>query len=91
METIYTEAMGTTCYINGERGTVTGLWSTCGHVTGAFVALDERPAMLYVMLGAKTGDRGQYHETTSAREIDREEFDRINGLDTLRRELGWAA
>lgn len=43
---------GTTCYINGERGTIaTNLGGITGNITAAFVQLDERPAMLYVQLG----------------------------------------
>lgn len=89
-DTIYTEVSGTNCYVNGERGVVTGLhrekW-----LLGAFVKLDERDVMLYVKLGNACGDRGSWHEVVSAREIDRDEFDRINTLDVLRREMGWAA
>lgn len=92
MDTLYTEVAGTTCYVGGERGIVTGLhrevrWG----LVGAFVKLDERDVMLYVTLGLACGDRGAWHEVASAREIDRDEFDRINTLDVLRREMGWAA
>lgn len=91
MDTIYTEVVGTTCYVNDERGVVAGLHSERRRIIAAFVRLDERDAMLYVSLGATTGERGTWREVVAAREIDREEFDRINGLDTLRREMGWAA
>lgn len=96
MDTIYAEVEGTTCYINGERGIVTGVTRAADHnahvrPVAAFVKLDERDAMLYLTLGSATDDRGVHHTVTAAREIDREEFDRINGLDTLRRNLGWAA
>lgn len=96
MDTIYTESEGTTCYIAGERGIVTGVNRAPDHranvrPVAAFVKLDERDAMLYLTLGPATDDRGAWHTVTAAREIDREEFDRINGLDALRRDLGWAA
>lgn len=55
----------------------------------AFVKLDERSAMLYVELGAAAGERRERHEIVAVREIDRDEFDRLNGIDALRRELGW--
>lgn len=113
MDTIYTEVTGTTCRVNGERGTVTGFMLEVGKKVGAFVKLDERSAMLYVELGAQvaacscgrpdlgldghhvqcnvTTGRSVHHEVTAAREIDRDEFDRITGLDEARREWGWAA
>jgi len=34
-------------------------------------------------------DRKTSHEVRSHREIDRDEFDRLNGIDALRAELGW--
>lgn len=96
MDAIYAEVEGTTCYVNGERGVVTGLTRAADHrahvrPVAAFVRLDERDAMLYLTLGEATGERGVHHTVTAVREIDREEFDRINGLDRLRRDLGWVA
>lgn len=99
--TIYTEATGTTCYLGGQRGTVTGLHTHPAHgVLGAFIRLDGPTdaagvymapgPMLYADLGRATGERGQYHEVTAWRVIDRDQFDRITGLDTLRRDLGWS-
>jgi hypothetical protein len=44
-------------------------------------------AMLYVTLGSKTN--ATHHEVKTWRVIDRDEFDRINDLDILRRDLGW--
>jgi hypothetical protein len=86
---IYIETTGTTAHVGGERGTVTGVhrlgpdsW------VGAFVKLDERPAMLYVE-GIYAGNRRQYMTVTSSREIDRDEFDRITGLDQAREGMGW--
>lgn len=98
--TIYTEVTGTTAYLAGQRGTVTGLHTHPAHGTlGAFVRLEgptdaagrfiAQGPMLYVALGAKSGDRGQCHEVAGWRVIDRDEFDRINELDTLRADLGW--
>ena len=89
--TIYTEVSGTTCYISGERGTVTGLHRSHGKTVGAFVKLDNSKTMLYVILGSTVGDRGQSHEVESARAISQNEFDRITGLDVARKEIGWAA
>ena len=91
MDTIYTEAVGTTCYIGGERGIVTGLHSEGKHLAAAFVRLDESGEMLLVSLGNATGERRAWHEVTASRRITRDEFDRITTLDTLRRDLGWAA
>lgn len=99
-ETLYAEVTGTTCYLNEQRGTVTGLHTHPVQGTlGAFVRLDgpvdERGVylapgpMVYVTLGQRVGDRGERHEVTGWRVIDRDEFDRINTLDELRRDLGW--
>lgn len=38
---------------------------------------------------ATTLDRRTHHEVKGSRKIDRDEFDRLNGLDQLRAELGW--
>lgn len=113
---IYTESTGCTTYINGERGTLTGFTSFLAQVTGAFVRLDERPAMLYVTLGRRSSGpcdcpaqfrtqehraepagsrcrtlsgRTTHHEFVSAREVDRDEFDRLTAITELRAELGW--
>jgi len=88
---IYTEVAGTTTYATGERGTVTGFLRDLGQTVGVFVKSDETPAMWLVQVGARTGDRGQYHEVQAARQINRDEFDQLNGLDALRCDLGWAA
>ena len=90
MDTIYTGSAGTTCYINGERGTVTGFQYTnhgASYLAGAFIALDERVAMLYVELAATRDER--HHEVTSVREINRDEFDRMTDIDGIRETLGW--
>lgn len=56
MDTISTTgATGTTCYVNGERGTITGFHRTAGlnrRTLGVFVKLDERPAMLFIEVGS---------------------------------------
>ena len=115
MDTIYTETPGTTCYLDGARGAVTGLNTTTGinarHI-GAFISMASG-GMRYAELGdliatctcgseplglvehhdrcnLSTG-RKTHQEVTAHRLIDRDEFDRLNGLDTLRAELGWAA
>lgn len=115
MTTIYTETPGTTCYLDGARGVVTGLKTTNGinarHI-GAFVSMANggmRYAELDILIatctcGADslgrpthhdhcnlTTDRKTHQEVTAHRFIDRDEFDRLNGLDTLRTELGWTA
>lgn len=87
-DTIYTEVTGTTCYVGGGRGTVTGLHRNLGRTVAAFVKMDAGP-MLYVTLGHATGERDAWHTVTDMRRIDRAEFDRINELDTLAHELGW--
>lgn len=98
--TLYTEVTGTTAILADQRGTVTGLHTHPAHGTlGAFVRLDgpvdaegryiAPGAMLYVTLGARVGERGERHEVTGWRVINRDEFDRILELDTLRADLGW--
>lgn len=86
---IYAETSGTTCYVNGQRGTVRGFTRMGSRRTGAFISLDERPAMLYAELGHNFGDREQYNEVTAYREITRDDFDRIVGIPEIRTELGW--
>lgn len=90
-DTLYTEVAGTNCYVDGEHGTVTAVVREPGlrnTVRAAFVHLDCGD-MLYVTLGRPTGDRDAWHEVRLSRRIDREEFDRLNTLDQLRRDLGW--
>lgn len=83
--------------IRESRGTSRDEWRK---PTDAFVKL-EGPAdaqgrfiapgpMLHVSLGEATGDRRQHSEVLGWRVIDRDEFDHLNDLDTLRRELGWS-
>lgn len=88
-DTLYTEVSGTTAYINNERGTVTALRSMNGRKVGAFIHLDERNATIYAELGAPVGDRNAWHEVATAGEIDRDEFDRMNDMDEIRKALGW--
>jgi len=91
-DTLYAETSGTLCHINGERGTVRGLRYAYGHAnpaTHAYVVLDERPVMLLVELGQRLGDRLSWAEVTGVREISRDEFDRLTGLEELRRGMGW--
>lgn len=99
VDTLYTETTGTTCYVAGQRGTVTGLQRDLGRIVGAFVKLDGPTdtegrytgagALLLVELGHATGDRGAWHTVTGSRPIDRAEFDRLTGLDSLAHDLGW--
>jgi hypothetical protein len=86
-EDMYTGTNGCTTYVNGERGTTIRLLTIQGRIRGAFVRLDERPVMVYVELGEPVGSL--HHKVVSFREIDREEFDRLNGIDIWRRDLGW--
>lgn len=52
-QTIYTETRGCTTYINGERGTLVEFTTgVAGYLTGGFIRLAERPAMVYVTFGA---------------------------------------
>lgn len=87
--TLYAQTAGCTSYVaNGERGTTTAI----DHY-GAFVLLAERDAMFYIELGGRYDEDGKplaHREVVSAREIDREEFDRITGIDKMRKEMGWA-
>lgn len=80
------------------RGTVVGFTrnrlDTTGPVAmyrtdGAFVRLDCRPGMVYVELGDYVGRRLVHAEVLGWREIDRDEFDRLTGLDDVRRSMGW--
>lgn len=85
---VYIETTGTTAIVGGERGTVTGVHRMAPHSwVGAFVKLDDG-RMLYVE-GTYAGNRRQYLTVTSSREIDRDEFDRITGLDQAREGMGW--
>lgn len=86
---IYIEVSGCNTTINGERGVTVGFTHHANTKTGAFVRLDDRPAMLYVELGHRTGERLVHAQIGNVREIDRDEFDRLNGIDRLRNELGW--
>lgn len=97
--TIYTGHTGCSVEIDGEHGRLTGLHKDGKHIVGAFVhvppesSVHQAPGhMLYVALGRKVIDgAGERHEVFSARLIDRDEFDRLNTLDQLRRDLGWQA
>lgn len=88
-QVIYTESMGTNCYLGETAGIVTGRFLAAGKVVGAFVKLDTG-GMAHVTLGPAMGDRGQWHEVVRWLIIDRDDFDRITGLDEARRDWGWA-
>lgn len=101
MDMIYTTTTGGTVYLNGQRGTLTGLKSEGHTFTHAFVRLDgpvdndgtyiAPGPMLYVTLGGRKDEGANtWREAVSWRVIDRDEFDRINEIDTLRRDLGWS-
>lgn len=78
--------------VDGEHGVVTGIHyfgrSEIGAPVAAFVKLDNRPAMLFVE-GVFAGDKGEHMTIGEAREIDRDEFDRITTIDVVRRQSGW--
>ena len=89
---VYVAVAGCNCIIDGTHGYVTGFHKEGRHLVGAFVHCpikDGKGPTLYVELGKITGERGEHREVTSYRVIDREEFDRLNTLDQLRRDLGW--
>lgn len=115
MSTTIYPGVGTTCRVNNERATITGLKSTYGldsRLLGLFARKDTG-TMHYLTLGAQvstctcgatslnkethnvlcdlTQGRKGYYEVTGESEIDRDAFDRLNGIDTLRTELGWVA
>ena len=80
---------GTTCYINGERGTVTGYTEDKGRITGAFVSLAERPVMLYAVVGYAVEGSMTEKYVAGATEINRDQFDVLTGLDQIRKDCGW--
>jgi len=89
VDLLYTEVPGTTCYLDGRQGTVTGIHYAIGRKVGAFVNMTDSIEMRFVTLDAPTGERGAHQAVRSWRVITRDEFDRINGFDGLRLELGW--
>ncbi|MDF2991884.1 MAG: hypothetical protein K0S37_2398 [Microbacterium sp.] len=95
---LYIEVTGCNATVGGEHGTTVGFTRNrldatgpvaIYRVDGAFVRLDERPAMMYVELGEHLGSRSQYAEVTGWREIDRDEFDRLTRLAEYRASMGW--
>ena len=85
---IYTGVPGTTCYIGGERGAVTAFQYRGGDKVGAFVQLVERPAMLHLDLSLDVAP-DSIAPVLAAREIDRDEFDRLIGVPDFRHDFGW--
>jgi len=87
---LYIETMGTYCTLDGERGRVTGVTYGPGHMlTGVFVVMEYVDEVRYCEVSRLVGERNQHAEIKTRRAITRDEFDRLNGLDTMRRELGW--
>ncbi len=86
-DTIWIKTMNTTAYVNGERGIVRCVVRELGHVAGAFIRLDEREAMLYVEL--VHNEKDGWMDVATSREINRDEFDRLTGLASARRDMGW--
>lgn len=95
---LYVETLGTNCSVGGNHGTVRGLLRrTPSKIDAVFVRMDH-PAtgaqdggdMLLVTVNpVPIGDRGQWRSVQRWRRIDRPEFDRLNEIDQLRRDLGW--
>lgn len=91
VETLYTGLAGGNCTLRENiHGYVTGFHKEGPHIVAAFVKVPicgGAGPMLLVRLGRDIG--GQYREVVSVHPINRDEFDRLNTLDTLRRDLGW--
>lgn len=89
--TLFTAYAGGNCTLKENlHGYVTGFHKEGPHLVGAFVKVpvcDGAGPMLFVQLGRQVDER--HHEVTSVRVIDRDEFDHLNTLDTLRHDLGW--
>jgi hypothetical protein len=92
---IYVEVAGTNCILDGKRGIVTSIhYSPIDHsVDGAFVGWDDG-GTAYVTTGRHAGEKRSgghwtHREVESVRDIDREEFDVLSGLASIRKELGW--
>lgn len=89
---LYLRTTGTTCYLDGARGTVTGLHYETGKLIGAFVQMAESGKMVYCFLDRSTMSTDvSYCDVHRVREIDRDTFDQITGLDQDRVDLGWRA
>lgn len=93
---VYTECSGRVFSDGKHRGYVTDFIKDGPHVVGAFAAIPPRHhesgepvRMLHVTLGKTVGD--DLREVVGTRFIDRDEFDRMTELDTLRHDLGWRA
>jgi hypothetical protein len=86
---IYVESTPTNCFIDGEHGQVTGIVHGPLRIPrAAFVYLDSGD-MLHVVLGQAHDERGQWREVVVSRRIDRDDFDRLTEIDTLRHNMGW--
>ena len=93
---MYTATAGcTTCAAGGERGTVTAFHYLRGArgPVAAFVRREDGE-MWVIELGDATRERSldghvHHHRITGGWRIDRDEFDRIVGINTMRREMGW--
>jgi len=90
VETLFTAHEGGNCTVQGSHGYVTAFHKEGPHVVGAFIKVpivDGAGPMLYAQLGRTVDET--LREIVSVRAIDRDEFDRLNTLDELRRDLGW--
>jgi hypothetical protein len=81
--------VGTTCYVNNERGVVTGFTYFLDKTSGAFISLSERSAMIFVTLQVSSTEKYAY-DVVQSKEITRDDFDALAGIDKLRQDCGWA-
>lgn len=86
---VYVETVPTNCVIGGRHGQVTGIWRDARGIEAVFVKLDDGPMLHCPVARTPVGDRLQWREAISSREVDREAFDRIIGADEFRTSCGW--
>lgn len=77
--------VGTTCSIGGFYGTLTAIRYENGYVVGCYVHLWSGAMVRVDLANAIDGIR----EVTAWRFIDRDEFDRLEGIDDSRQAAGW--
>ena len=85
---MYVGSTGCTTYAaGGERGTVTAFYYRYGGPAEAAFVQRIDGEMWVIDLGATTTDH--HRVIAGGRRITRDDFDRIVGIDALRREMGW--
>lgn len=94
-ENVYVEVPNTNCVIGGRHGVVTRIHHSPidRSVDGVFVGWDDG-GTAYVVTGRHSGEqrsdgRWTHREVESVRDIDRDEFDVLSGLASIRTQLGW--